>query len=999
MPAFGNMERPSDKRGVLGMGSGGFLNKFSNDIVKVYGKILSLLQQATKETDKQRKNIEASAKAMAKASGRSGNGGGSDSAIGLGSFDYSRIPTTPTERRVGYAAMAAAPVAIGMGVMPNTMSAVNLRMAADTVAGLSGTTAANVIQRANQAVAGGATSATGATMAMATTAYRGGYLANTLSSKSIMSSVGGLSALTGASNEQVAGSLAGMNGMTFLRAGVQIRDSKGNLKPIPTIINDVYSFLFGNQNVSVDQVFYSVMNPGGRGYNSLLQITGGDQGLMQQIQMGIVARAKSGKALSKNAFTGPGQALNLMGIDKNSPEAAQFKYNTSQANLLQSTQQGLVSGYSGSLNAAAAANDNLAKFADQLPGVTDALGKLKGVLETFPGLGGIGAVTSGILGSGMGLGRGYLQAKSMQEFQGMALRGQIPGITGGTAEEIAAFEAATARRGGGLGGGMKGRLLKGGSLAILGELLNLAKNPLDKSSLAKGHPGLKKFGDIALTMGKDAAFGASIGSIIPGLGTGIGAAIGTGFGLLTSLFGGGGGNTAPSMGSPDHGSHHKHPVAYPSPVHRVTSGYGYRQDPHNPSKTTMHSGLDFGTPVGTPVKAAADGVVSHTGIDKDYGRYVIITHGKKSTLYAHLSSVSVRTGQKVSQGDLIGKSGGKAGASGSGNSTGPHLHFEIRDNGGPGAQGRVDPRKYIDKNSQFSPKLPAGPAAGVFSKLRRNYSANVAQDIESLQSEGLSSHLVGGLTIGQPMNLTDWIKNIGNKSNIKASDGTALFDNQSMHIVAGDKGHKIPGGSREAYMRMLYEAGFRGKGLQTAFAVSMAESKLDPHAIGDVNLQDAKWGPSIGLFQIRSLKHWSNFDGKGSSDKWRNGSMLSDYRFNIKAAWEKSNHGKDWKAWSTYTGGEFAKYLRDASVTSKNLGYGMGGNAAPSISMPDSMSHSDTIVKHNSSATLHANQKIDIKVAMTVNIQSANYREVEKMVHDFQTILNKKLKAQGISAY
>ena len=60
MPAFGNMERPSDKRGVLGMGSGGFLNKVSNDIVKVYGKILSLLQQATKETDKQRKNIEAS---------------------------------------------------------------------------------------------------------------------------------------------------------------------------------------------------------------------------------------------------------------------------------------------------------------------------------------------------------------------------------------------------------------------------------------------------------------------------------------------------------------------------------------------------------------------------------------------------------------------------------------------------------------------------------------------------------------------------------------------------------------------------------------------------------------------------------------------------------------------------------------------------------------------------------------------------------------------------
>ncbi|HEY1074606.1 MAG TPA: peptidoglycan DD-metalloendopeptidase family protein [Patescibacteria group bacterium] len=90
----------------------------------------------------------------------------------------------------------------------------------------------------------------------------------------------------------------------------------------------------------------------------------------------------------------------------------------------------------------------------------------------------------------------------------------------------------------------------------------------------------------------------------------------------------------------------------------------------------VHTGIDYRANVGTPIVAAADGVVivaTETGWNGGYGKTVLISHtGNKTTRYGHMSDVSVRSGQRVSQGELIGYSGN------TGRSTGPHLHFELR---------------------------------------------------------------------------------------------------------------------------------------------------------------------------------------------------------------------------------------------------------------------------------------------------------------------------------
>lgn len=88
-----------------------------------------------------------------------------------------------------------------------------------------------------------------------------------------------------------------------------------------------------------------------------------------------------------------------------------------------------------------------------------------------------------------------------------------------------------------------------------------------------------------------------------------------------------------------------------------------------------HCGLDFGIPVGTPVKTTMDGQVVHAGWNNQgYGNLVIVENGAFRTYYAHLSSIPVQVGDQVSAGSVVGLSGN------TGNSTGPHLHYEIRNN-------------------------------------------------------------------------------------------------------------------------------------------------------------------------------------------------------------------------------------------------------------------------------------------------------------------------------
>jgi murein DD-endopeptidase MepM/ murein hydrolase activator NlpD len=114
------------------------------------------------------------------------------------------------------------------------------------------------------------------------------------------------------------------------------------------------------------------------------------------------------------------------------------------------------------------------------------------------------------------------------------------------------------------------------------------------------------------------------------------------------------------------------------------SGFGYRIDPFT-GQQAMHEGIDFITDTGTPVVAAAGGVVQFAGFHPQYGNVIDIDHGNDLvTRYAHLSKVLVKEGEMLQRGRRIGDSGN------TGRSTGPHLHFEVRYRGTP-----QNPAKFL----------------------------------------------------------------------------------------------------------------------------------------------------------------------------------------------------------------------------------------------------------------------------------------------------------------
>ncbi len=105
--------------------------------------------------------------------------------------------------------------------------------------------------------------------------------------------------------------------------------------------------------------------------------------------------------------------------------------------------------------------------------------------------------------------------------------------------------------------------------------------------------------------------------------------------------------------------------------YNLSSGYGLRIDPFTQAMA-KHEGLDFAAPVGTPIIASANGVISRAGWDSQYGNVVEINHAEGfKTRYAHASQLLVRTGQTVKKGDVIAKVGN------TGRSSGPHLHYEV----------------------------------------------------------------------------------------------------------------------------------------------------------------------------------------------------------------------------------------------------------------------------------------------------------------------------------
>jgi murein DD-endopeptidase MepM/ murein hydrolase activator NlpD len=111
---------------------------------------------------------------------------------------------------------------------------------------------------------------------------------------------------------------------------------------------------------------------------------------------------------------------------------------------------------------------------------------------------------------------------------------------------------------------------------------------------------------------------------------------------------------------------------FPLPSGVLTSGFGMRESPIT-NKQAYHTGIDLAAPAGTDVYAARDGTVVEAGTSPILGKYIVIAHDASwSTVYGHLSAIRVRLNDKVESGMIIGNVGS------TGESTGPHLHFEVR---------------------------------------------------------------------------------------------------------------------------------------------------------------------------------------------------------------------------------------------------------------------------------------------------------------------------------
>ena len=899
--AFGSMEPPSDAGPGLGVLSG---DKEFEDLPK---EMLKLFKEVEKTVDRIIQKWSEGIKDTEKATGDLAKDRPGAGRLGLGSF-------TRGEKAAGLGLGVMAVGSAYMSMAPNTMAAVTQRMGADTYAGFSGMSSRQAILQANRQVGAGATSAMGPTMAAMNLMYSGGYTANSITARNVMGQLGGLSAMTGMSNEQAAASVAGINGMNFLRMGIRARDAQGNLRPPNQLVNEVYNFLYRGQKITKEQAAL-IMNPGSKGYQTLLSVTNGDQALMQTLQAGIMARASNGKPITAAQMHDPNAMLNAMGVDQSSPIRANFRFNASENRKLAATEEGLVGGYDASLRTAASLNDAYSRMADILGPVNDGLMTLKGILQTFPNAGNMGGTVSNIAGAASGVGASYLQYKLLSNFLG-------------------GKPAASAA----------GNLIKGGA-GVKGVGVGLGLN-IAGNAIANGQPK----GGARSRIGNAAKF-ASYASILNFLGPEIGIPamlIAGGVGAALGGENSGGMNVGTGV---DHSGDSHGGVVYPVPkATPVSSPFGPRPGAHakHPGISANHKGMDFGTPEGTAIHAIRDGVVISTGSGSGYGNYVLIRHYDGTTSrYAHLKQIIASKNQKVKAGDVIGRSGGKAGAPGSGNSTGPHLHLEITNKAGV----KVNPAPYLSgapaSNKQAGPVPSPSPGSSPFSSFLS--APGVKNSSLSEYSTPTLGVLLGDLLDkGAGVSWNDLSK--------KASARTL------QNIVANIPEYDGPiTGNKKELMRTIAQKGFKDKALRTAYAIAIAESGGRPNAIGDVHLQDSKWGPSVGLFQIRSLKHWRNYN-----DPYRDATRLTNPQFNSEAAYIKSKSGKNFKPWTTYNSGAFVKHLAEADSMAAAAGV---GGPADGVNLP-----------HGLTSSVGTSGPV-VQLEMKVYIQQASVVEAERLVN------------------
>jgi hypothetical protein len=371
-----------------------------------YDRLLMKAKAYTAELEKQAKLTKAI----------SGGGGGSGLMAGsLGSFSgpiqAPKLggggggpiqPPTLGGMGGGFAATAGR-VALGLGAftfagLPNTQDAVSQRIAAQSVASFSGMSANQLVSQVNQIglASGGITSSSGMTMAAANLYYGGGMLAGSRSFNNFMGQVGGVSAMSGLSNERAAAAYAGINGMRSLQLGVNVRGPRGELLAPNQIASNLYNRMYGAYGTSrvTNEQAALVWNPNSRAHQAVMAMAGGNQDLFQALATNIQLQAANGGKMVD--LSNASSVMDKLGFAKDDPRRAIFNKNASDTKLLQNSSNGLIGGYDAAAKAAGAAADALSRLPQP---VLDSIAAIKGFSESLGGMNNAGSALTGLLGS------------------------------------------------------------------------------------------------------------------------------------------------------------------------------------------------------------------------------------------------------------------------------------------------------------------------------------------------------------------------------------------------------------------------------------------------------------------------------------------------------------------------------------------------------------------------------------------------------------------------
>ena len=464
--------------------------------------------------------------------------------------------------------------------------------------------------------------------------------------KQTMGEVGGAAFSMNMPNTVAAAAIGGMytgqTGASLAAMGVTNMTPGGKMLPEKAIIDQMYARYFPTRNgVSI---FNRKKLTGESVQTNFQQVVDASlaAGGYTADQRQIIAYQFAAKAEGKP------YDLSTMKQDPNNPINAAMQITSSQTNLMQTYEKPMLEGFQAAADVITKTlNPALANFATELG---HAKGFLQGLNGSSSGQGAIGVVASVAGGAATAVGAAFTLKRLKKFFGGVdAKESSVAGDLAPVANNLSLLAKA-------------GKFLKMTPLSGFG----LQQDKVET------HPGdgpdkNQSFMDRLLHGNRYVPKGGGTG----------------GFGASFGPKGGGSGS---------------------SPLPGVASNVGFGAvDPGMwGGAKNYHTGEDYPVPEGTPVRAAADGVVFDDAPGFEFGMYIQIDHQNGyQTLYGHLSSKSVSVGETVTKGQVIGKSGA------TGNVTGPHLHFEVR----KGQNNPVDPSEFLG-SSLFGASSPVGGGAG-----------------------------------------------------------------------------------------------------------------------------------------------------------------------------------------------------------------------------------------------------------------------------------------------